>query len=77
MEVAAVLLAAAVEREAEGLAEPLIRGDLIASELGIEHGPKLGLAVSELEAAQYAGEVTTPDEAATHLRAWLVGATGE
>ena len=77
MEVAAVLLAAAVEREAEGLSEPLIRGDLIASVLGIEHGPQLGLAVSELEAAQYAGEVTTPDEAATHLRAWLVGATGE
>ena len=45
----------------EGPPEPLLRGDEIAAEVGIEPGPALGEAVAELEAAQYAGEVTGRD----------------
>jgi poly(A) polymerase len=64
------MLAAAVAWEIEGPAEPLLRGDEIATEVGIDPGPRLGEAVRELEAAQYAAEVTDRDAAIAHLRAW-------
>ena len=37
-----------------------IRGDELASELGIEPGPELGRLLGEIEAAVFAGEVSTP-----------------
>ena len=37
--------------------------DELAAELGIAEGPELGAALAELEAAQYAGEVTDRDSA--------------
>ncbi|HYU59146.1 MAG TPA: HD domain-containing protein [Solirubrobacterales bacterium] len=40
-----------------------IRGDELASELGIEHGPELGRLIAEIEAAVFAGEVATRDDA--------------
>jgi poly(A) polymerase len=40
-----------------------IRGDELAAELGIEPGPELGRLLGELEAAAFAGEVTSRDEA--------------
>jgi hypothetical protein len=67
------MLVAAVAWEREGPPEPLLRGDEIAAEAGIEPGPALGEAVKELEAAQYAGEVTDREAAAAHLRAWAAG----
>jgi hypothetical protein len=67
------MLAAAVAWEREGVPEPLIRGDEIAAETGIAPGPALGEAVTELEAAQYAGEVTDREGAIAHLRAWAEG----
>ena len=36
------VLTEALRWRADGPPEPLIRGDLLASELGIEHGPLLG-----------------------------------
>ena len=71
LELAREMLAAAVAWEREGPPEPLLRGDEIAAGAGIEPGPLLGEAVTELEAAQYAGEVADRDAAIEHLRAWV------
>ncbi len=71
LELAAELLGAAVAWEREGPPEPLMRGDELAGELGIEPGPALGEAMRELQAAQYAGEVTGREAAVAHLRRWL------
>lgn len=46
----------------------LIRGDQLADALGIARGPRLGELLAELEAAQYAGEVTTREQAVAHAR---------
>ena len=51
------MVAAALDWRRDGPPEPLLRGDEIAAELGIE-GPEIGAKMAELEAAQYAGEVT-------------------
>jgi poly(A) polymerase/tRNA nucleotidyltransferase (CCA-adding enzyme) len=40
-----------------------IRGDELAAELGIERGPELGRVLAEIEAAVFAGDVTTRDDA--------------
>ena len=71
LELAREMLEAAVEWERLGPPGPLLRGDEIAAELGIEAGPAIGEAVAELEAAQYAGEVSDRDAAVAHLRAWV------
>ncbi|HET6831403.1 MAG TPA: HD domain-containing protein [Solirubrobacterales bacterium] len=69
LELARSMLAATVAWEAEERA-PLLRGDEIAAETGIEPGPALGEAVAELEAAQFCGEVSDRAAAIAHLRAW-------
>jgi poly(A) polymerase len=68
LELARELLGEALRWRAEGPPRPLLRGDDLATELGIEPGPQLGVLVAELEAAQFAGEVTTPREAIAHAR---------
>jgi putative nucleotidyltransferase with HDIG domain len=65
------MLAAALEWRRDGPPEPLLRGDELAAELGIAEGPELGALLAELEAAQYAGEVTTRAEAVEYLRRHL------
>jgi poly(A) polymerase len=40
-----------------------IRGDELAAELGIDRGPELGRLLSEIEAARFAGEVRTREDA--------------
>jgi hypothetical protein len=62
------MIAAGLDWRREGPPAPLLRGDEIAAELGIEPGPELGAALAELEAAQYAGEVTDRTGALQHLR---------
>jgi putative nucleotidyltransferase with HDIG domain len=62
------MLAAALEWRRDGPPRPLLRGDELASELGLEQGPELGELLAELEAAQYAGEVSTRGEAIEHVR---------
>ncbi|HEY6730497.1 MAG TPA: HD domain-containing protein [Solirubrobacterales bacterium] len=62
------MVAAGLDWRREGPPSPLLRGDEIAAELGIEPGPELGSALAELEAAQYAGEVTDRAGAIEHLR---------
>ncbi len=62
------MLAAAIDWRREGPPRPLLRGDELASEIGIEPGPELGELMAELEAAQYAGEVTTREQAVERAR---------
>jgi putative nucleotidyltransferase with HDIG domain len=57
------MLVAAFDWRRGGPPAPLVRGDDLAAELGIEEGPELGELLAELEAAQYAGEVGNRDEA--------------
>lgn len=73
LELARELLAVAVPWEREGPLPPLLRGDEIAAETGIEPGPRLGGAVAELEAAQWCGEVGTREQAIAHLRDFAAG----
>ena len=65
------LLAAAVEREREGDADPLVRGDVLATSLGIPQGPQLGDLLAEIAAAQYAREISTEEEAVEYARSLL------
>ncbi|HEX6782978.1 MAG TPA: HD domain-containing protein [Solirubrobacterales bacterium] len=68
LDLAREMVVAGLEWRREGPPPPLLRGDEIAAELGIEPGPELGAALAELEAAQYAGEVTDRTGALEHLR---------
>ena len=63
LELARAMLAAALDWRRDGPPPPLLRGDELAAELGIEPGPELGELLAELEAAQYAGEVGDREEA--------------
>ncbi len=62
------MIAAALDWRRDGPPPPLLRGDELAAELDIPEGPRLGAAIAELEAAQYAGEVTDRAGAIDHLR---------
>jgi len=62
------MVAAALDWRRDGPPAPLLRGDELAAELGIEQGPELGGLLAELEAAQYAGEVSDRAEAVEHAR---------
>jgi poly(A) polymerase len=62
------MLAAALDWRRDGPPRPLVRGDELATALGIAEGPELGTLLAELEAAQYAGEVKTREEAIDHAR---------
>lgn len=68
LQLAREMVAAGLDWRREGPPQPLLRGDELAAELGIEPGPELGSALAELEAAQYAGEVTDRAGALEHLR---------
>lgn len=63
------MLAAALDWRRDGPPRPLLRGGELSAELGIPAGPQLGELLAELEAAQYAGEVSDRAGALEHLRA--------
>jgi poly(A) polymerase len=65
------MIGAALDWRRDGPPRPLLRGDELAREAGIEEGARLGELLAELEAAQYAGEVGDRDEALEHARKWL------
>jgi poly(A) polymerase len=67
LDLAREMVGAALDWHRDGPPAPLLRGDEIAAELGIE-GPEIGAKLAELEAAQYAGEVTDRAEALGLLR---------
>ena len=65
-----VLADALAWREA-GAPEPLVRGDVLAAELGIEQGPRLGVLLRELAEARYAGEIVGREDAIARARELL------
>jgi poly(A) polymerase len=67
LDLAREMVGAALDWRRDGPPEPLLRGDEIAAELGVE-GPEIGAKLAELEAAQYAGEVTDRAQALGLLR---------
>ncbi|MBS1879038.1 MAG: HD domain-containing protein [Actinobacteria bacterium] len=67
LDLASEMVAAALDWRRDGPPPPLLRGDEIATALDLEPGPDLGEAVAELEAAQYAGEVSDRESALAHL----------
>lgn len=69
--VARAVLPRALRFAAERSRPPLVRGDRLASELGIEPGPRLGELLAEIAAARYSGEVGDAESAIAHARALL------
>jgi tRNA nucleotidyltransferase/poly(A) polymerase len=63
IELAREVLPQALDWHDGGGPEPLVRGDELADELGIAPGPEVGRVLEELRAAQFAGEVTTREDA--------------
>jgi tRNA nucleotidyltransferase/poly(A) polymerase len=49
-------------------AEPLVRGDELARELGIAPGPRLGELLAQLEEDRFAGELVTREDAMARAR---------
>jgi putative nucleotidyltransferase with HDIG domain len=68
LDLARELMTAALRWRADGPPRAPLRGDELAEELGMEHGPDLGRLLAELEEASYAGEVTTADQAVEYAR---------
>jgi poly(A) polymerase len=68
LDLARQMVAAALDWRRDGPPAPLLRGDELAAELGIDPGPELGGLLAELEAAQYAGEVSDRAAAVEHAR---------
>jgi poly(A) polymerase len=63
LELARTVLAAALARRADGPQPPLVRGDELAAAVGLRPGPELGALLAAIEAARFAGEVATREEA--------------
>lgn len=69
-------LARALAREALSWREfksqpPLVRGDLLAAELGIDTGPALGKLLAAVDQARFKGDLTTAEEAIAFARSAL------
>jgi poly(A) polymerase len=71
MRLAKLVLADALRWRSDGPPAALWRGDELAKALEIPAGPRLGEILRELTAAQYADEISTPEQALAHARAWL------
>jgi poly(A) polymerase len=63
LEVARIVLPAALDYAGWAAQPPLVRGDELARELGLRPGPALGTLLAQLDEARYAGEIATRDEA--------------
>ena len=68
LELARELLGPALEWHVSGAPPALVRGDELARELGITPGPELGRLLAELAEAQYAGEISSREEALRFAR---------
>lgn len=72
-ETADEMLGFAFAERAAGRRIPLIRGDELAAELGLEPGPRLGELLAQLEEDRFAGEVTTREDALARAHELLGG----
>ena len=66
--VAEGMLGDALRWRAHGPPAPLLRGDELARELGIQPGPRLGALLEQLAEARFAGELTTREQALAYAR---------
>jgi poly(A) polymerase len=71
LRLAAEVLQDALRWHRQGPPRPLLRGDVLARELGIEPGPQLGRLLDALCEAQYAGEVSDRELAIAYARRLL------
>jgi poly(A) polymerase len=71
LELARAVLGPALEHRVAARPRPLVRGDELAAELGLEPGPQLGALLAELEEARYAGEIATREDAIRLARSLL------
>jgi poly(A) polymerase len=63
LELAREMIGEALAWRRSGPPRSPIRGDELAAELGIEPGPELGRLIAEIEAAVFAGEVSSAEDA--------------
>ena len=68
LELAREMIAEALAWRRHGPPRSPIRGDELASELGMERGPELGMLIEEIEAAVFAGDVGSREDAAALAR---------
>ena len=68
LELARDLMHAALDWRAAGAPPQLIRGDELATQLGMDPGPELGRLLADIEEAAYAGEVGSRDQALDYAR---------
>ena len=73
LELARGMIAEALAWRRKGPPRSPIPGDELASEVGVEPGPELGRLLGEIEAAVFAGEVTTREEAIALARQLIRG----
>jgi len=71
LDLAQEVLGAALAWHAAGRRSPLVRGDDLAAELGIEEGPQLGELLAAIDEAAYAGDVASRDDAIELARGLL------
>jgi poly(A) polymerase len=71
VQLALAILPDALDWHAEGPPAVPLRGDDLATELGIAHGPRLGELLEELLEARYAGDITSRSEAVAYARELL------
>jgi putative nucleotidyltransferase with HDIG domain len=71
LELARGVLADAIAWREAGTPAPLVRGDALARELGIEEGPRLGRLLGALAEARYAGEISDREQALERARELL------
>jgi poly(A) polymerase len=76
LELAREMISEGLEWRRSGPPEAPIRGDELAAELGIEPGPELGRLLGEIEAARFAGEISSRDEAVELARRALGNQNG-
>jgi len=69
LSVADGLLTDALRWRSQGRPHPLVRGDELARALGIATGPRVGEILEQLAEAQYAGELSSREEAIAYARA--------
>jgi poly(A) polymerase len=73
LELAREVLGPALARRSASARAPLLRGDELARELGLPHGPELGELLAQLEEDRFAGEIRTREDAVRRARELRAG----
>ena len=71
LELAREVLPATLQWRTQGRRVPLVRGDALATELGLADGREIGRLLAEIDEARFAGEIATQQEAVALAAALL------